>query len=212
MRTRAFRHLVASSWLALVACTGGQTGDEGPRGRSGDGQPTEAGTTGADFIDSLRPTFGNYDAARSVEALADRSARIAVGTIAAVRKGRRLDANDPEATTAVLDLTVSEVLKGESAAHLYIELYVGFNFDAANVPDPLPENRVLFFLIPAANMLTSAADAAVIASIPGVPDGETLYSPTTPQGLMVETASGSVDSVDLVVSGTFDELLDRVRE
>ena len=170
--------------------------------------PAEAGTS-SDFIDSLRPAFGNYDAARSVSALANRSERIAVGTIAALREGRPLEG---EAATVVLELEVSEVLKGEPAERLYVELYNGLVFDAPNVPDPLPDDRLLLFLVPDPKTLISAPDEAVIDNIAGLPDGEPLYSPTTPQGLMVELPSGLVDAVDLVVPGSFEALIESLRE
>jgi hypothetical protein len=200
-------------WLPLVACacTGGQTGDEGPRPRKGAAKQIDAGKMDADFIDSLRRNFGNYDPAHSVSELADRSERIAVGTIGAVREGRRFRASDPNVATAMVELKVSEVLKGEPATRLYVELYFQA-FDAANVPDPLPKDRILLFLRPAVDRLLNAEDSPTIADIPELPDDETLYTPATPQGLMIETESGSVDSFELPVSSTFQELLDSIRE
>jgi hypothetical protein len=199
MRTRIRRPAAFSCLVLLAACTGGQTGDEGPNGPPDASRPTDAGTTDEDFFDSLRPVFGNYDAARSVEELAERSDVIAVGTVGSVREGRPASTGRGEGT-AVLELAVIEVLAGSVAERFHIELYRGFVFDGAWLPDPLPENRLLFFLIHA-----TAGDAAVL-------DGEPLYRPTTPQGMMVEREAGSIDTVDLAVAGTFDELVDRVRD
>lgn len=205
MRTRT-RSLVGTSWLAiLAACTGGQTGDEGPSRRPDAGQPTDAGATGEDFFDSIRGGFGNYDAARSLAELADRSERIAVGTIAALLEGRPFAMSSGE-STAMVELAVSEVLKGEPAERLYIELYVGFVFDAPYVPDPLPENRLVVFLIP-------AGDTHVSGGSPELPEGEMLYTPTTAQGVMVERDSGSVDTVDFFPEpASFEGLIDTLRD
>lgn len=193
---------MSALWLVLAACTGGQTGDESTGGGPDASEPSDAGGSDASFFDSLRQGFGNYDAAHSVEELAERSERIAVGTLAGVRPGHtRVERSDVGPSTAVMELAVSEVLKGEPAERLYVELYVGDVFDAARLPEPLPENRLLVFLVP-----SESIDA-------GIPDGEVLYWPTTPQGFMVEDGSGQVDAVDLVLAPiSFDDLVGRLRD
>jgi len=200
MRTRTPTSAAYACLVMLAACTGGQTGDEGPTGRPDASRPTDAGTSAENFFDSLRQGFGNYDAARSIEELAERSDVIALGTIASVGEGRPASIDRGDLATAFVELAVIEVLAGDLSERFYIELYVGHVFDAARLPDPLPENRLLVFLIPA-----TASDAAA-------PEGEPLYTLTTPQGMMVERESGSIDTVDLAVAGTFDELIDRVRD
>jgi hypothetical protein len=207
MRTRTLGRFGAS-WLVMVAaCTGGQTGDEGPNGGRDASEPSDAGTD--DFLDAIRRNFGNYDAAKNIYDLADRSERIAVGTIAAVHEGRPLVMSRSGESTAVLELAATEILKGEPAERFYIELYRGYLFDAPTLPDPLPENRLLVYLIPAS---PDDGDAGVSASAPGLPEGAVLHTLTTPQGMVVEDDSGSVDAIDSIFQpGPFDALVDTVR-
>jgi len=196
------RNLLIRSWsvVVLVACSGGQTGDESS-GRPPDAAPsTDAGMNGKDLFTSLRQSFGNYDAATSVAELAERSDRVAVGTLAAVRAGHTQVGRGVRPNTAVMELVVSETLKGEPAERLDIEVSLGqAGFDVATVPDPLPQNRLLVFLI---------AGGLFDAGMPDV----MLYTPTTPQGMVVEDAAAQADAVDAIfLAGPFDDLVAGVR-
>jgi hypothetical protein len=211
------RNALAAGWLVLAACNGGQTGDESTPDVDGCvcGM-RDAGPIGDDaFLDSLRPGLGNYDAAESIWHLAERSDVIAVGTIVSVRAGEEDDAPSGNGrgvrisglSTAVVELALSQVLKGEPAERIHVQFYTGHVFDAARLPDPLPDNRLLLFL----HVIADGDDDAGAVS-PGVPEGEPLYSLTTPQGMVVEDDSGEADIQDPIYPrGSFASLIDTVQ-
>jgi hypothetical protein len=211
MRNR-HRGLGSGCWggllLVLAGCSGGQTGDEStPREPMQDsGTQRDAGGRD-DFFDSIRGGFGNadYEPADSIGQLAEWSDQVAVGTIASLRPGRE-SIRGGTTSTVLVELAIDEVFKGEPASALWLELYVGAVFDAALLPDPLPENRLLVFVLPA-----PADDPAA----PDVPGDAPLYVPTTPQGMIVEADDGSAEESDPsapLFPDSFDAAIDAVRD
>jgi hypothetical protein len=210
-------HVQPSSFTAVcallfAACNGGQTGDESTPRPPDASSHDDAGLSDGEFFDALgRGTADRYLPADSIAELAERSERIAVGRIAAVREAGRLGCCVHELT---VEFDVADLLQGPAANRLYIEFHAGPILDAARLPDPLPDNRLLVFVRPRYD--DDDADGGAVPNTPGLPDGEVLQALTTPQGLVVETASGgltiSEPNLPFFVADDFEALLQQVRD
>jgi hypothetical protein len=195
MRTRAPTRplaIVALLWLAQ-ACSGGQTGDE-----SSPDEPTkDAGTGDGNLLDQIvrQSGSGNYQPVMSWRELVMKSERIATGTIVAIRPGPSVDESPDDAEhsnvalTAVMELAVAQVLKGDPSDALYVDFRVGSAEEGFSGPPP--SERVLLFLVQA-----DFGNGVLLNSGAGVPPGQKLYVLTTPQALFVETPSGIQEAFD----------------
>jgi LSD1 subclass zinc finger protein len=198
-----------ASFALLAGCAktkGGQTGDE-------DALPGGDGFYGAL---ASRGGAGDYAPAASVAALVADSDRVVVGRAVAMRAGRNYverveltnDAGARETVeyrthTAVLELEVERTLKGEERPSLYLEFAVGVE-DVAP-PEQLPESRVVAFAVVSGRGF--AGNDAIEDEGRGLPEGETLYRLTNPDGMAIASADGrTVASItpDATVFGSGD--------
>jgi hypothetical protein len=223
MRSRAAYTVGAFMLVVLVACDGGQTGDESTPRAPDASRPRDGGGAGDDFIDAIRRGFGTFDynPAASIDQLGEWSDLVVVGKLTDVRPGAMRYRNDAGLidgdNTAVLEITVSDTLKGEPAEQIYFWVYTDLVEDGPTLPDPPPDNRWLLFLrrVPEDDDDAGIDDISA-ASRGGVPDGEALHFVTTPQGMLVETESGEITLnepiSDVVATESFDALIERVRD
>lgn len=133
----------------------------------------------------------------NVEAVGAKSDLVVVGTVVNVAAGRTINApaGDPGAVyTAVLEVEVSDVLKGSApAGRIYIEEFRSSMTDPENVAIAFEQSkaRTLFFLESEA-WFALRATTKVFDAGKGRPAGTPLYRISSVQGTVVEATDGVV--------------------
>jgi hypothetical protein len=131
----------------------------------------------------------DYDAAATTDALADRSVVVIEGRVVGLADGPIFGTAESGLRTAILDVDVDRVVQGAldgDAAHAYVLISRDYTTTPEQLQAAYPADaQNLLFL----NKATFGAD--VTNPTAGYPAGATVYWPTTPQGLIMETPTGA---------------------
>lgn len=124
----------------------------------------------------------NYQTLPSVTNLVEYCQLVVVGPIAQLERGGTV----AEFSTTVARVTVEEVLLGEPLTEVYVELAHPSRVVTQDLRDVQPTARALWLLQPALEAWSSPSDEG--RGELGVPDGELLHAPASPQGVVMEGA------------------------
>ncbi|WP_458112738.1 hypothetical protein M1D88_00810 [Arthrobacter sp. R1-13] len=159
-------------------------------------QPSALATYRAE--DTLRAFAGlsyDYDPLRSPEALAALSQVIVQGTVEGVRDGRT---SNTGTVSVVLIVNTGSVVKGElppgNDGNVYLELRGSGSPDPSYYTKALPNGAaVVAYLVPAWDGTPKeGTDVRIENPQAGRPDGQALYLPAGPQGLVLQVGEQDV--------------------
>ena len=144
------------------------------------------------FYDLLNLTAGNYIPLSDDELLAE-SVFVGTGTVVGVKEGMEvvsLNADPPRSIyTLVIELSIDSEVKGSSdEGSVYVEHLHGGAFSVETYAANKPTGKAMVFLsLPS---WRASDDVDYVGVGRNVPKGATLYTPTTPQGWLIEDAKG----------------------
>ncbi|WP_133163926.1 hypothetical protein [Cryobacterium zongtaii] len=148
----------------------------------------------ADTLEALGGRTVDYDPLDSPQELAAVSQVVVEATVVGVQKGRSITGLD----STVLVLLPDDVVKGELAAgndgHVYLELYWAGSSDPSYYAKALPFGaKVVAYMVPAADGAPEEGiDTVVGDPKAGRPEGQALFLPNGPQGLVMQVEGHDV--------------------
>jgi hypothetical protein len=177
------------------AGTGAASATDGDEGNAGSAQPSGAGEE--EFQGSADPFFELLSFTRvtpiprSPAQIVTDSQQIVIGTLAAVEDGRVIDfatgASNP-LFTAVFEISIDEVIKGEQGATAYAE-FVRAGISIERIRELLPEGEPMAFVLDEPfGWDTETYEFQNEGA--GLPAGARLLAFSAPAGIVVETQAG----------------------
>lgn len=175
----------------VEADAGSQSADPDVQsGSAGADATASSAQTEGDFYELLRETVIDFPVAQSYDEQAARSEIVLLGTYSAVSMGRSfLEPPDSpwSLRTAVLEVRVDEVFKGEPADSVHVEYVIAGSVTAQDLMAAMPTHRFILFL---SDITELEQFWDVFEDGKGRPAGSRLYEMVTPQGLVVEMPDG----------------------